>query len=218
MRRNARLLETLVYMTEFPTPILGGFEEEYLDLPEEVLETVMQHHQRYFAVEDGAGKLQPCFIAVTNLDGDPDGIIRQGHERVLRARFNDARFFWGADQKQTLAERVADMKGVVFHAKLGTYFDKAERNQKLAGQIAEVVGLDDEQVTQAKRAAELAKCDLTTEMVGEFPELQGVIGGLYAAHQGEPQEVADAVAWLCSDRSSYLNGHALVIDGGFSVA
>ena len=193
VRRNARLLETLVYMTEFPTPILGGFEEEYLDLPEELIETVMQHHQRYFAVEDSAGKLQPRFIAVTNLDGDPNGIIRQGHERVLRARFNDARFFWEADQKQPLAERVADLKGVVFHAKLGTYFDKAERDQKLAGQIAEAVGLDDEQVTQAKRAAELAKCDLTTEMVGEFPELQGVIGGLYAAHQGEPQEVADAV-------------------------
>ena len=118
VRRNARLLETLVYMTEFPTPILGGFEEEYLDLPEELLETVMQHHQRYFAVEDSAGKLQPRFIAVTNLDGDPDGLIRQGHERVLRARFNDARFFWEADQKQPLAERVADLKGVVFHAKL----------------------------------------------------------------------------------------------------
>ncbi len=193
VRRNPRLLETLVYMTEFPTPILGGFEEEYLDLPEEVLETVMQHHQRYFAIEDGAGKLQPRFIAVTNLDGDPDGIVRQGHERVLRARFNDARFFWGTDQKQPLSYRVDDLKGVVFHAKLGTYFAKTERTQTLAGQIAEAVGLDDEQVAQAKRAAELAKCDLTTEMVGEFPELQGVIGGLYAAHQGEPQEVADAV-------------------------
>ena len=193
VRRNTRLLETLVYLTEYPTAILGGFEEEYLDLPEEVLETVMQHHQHYFAIEDGAGKLQPRFIAVANLDGDPDGIIRQGHERVLRARFNDARFFWEADQEQPLADRVADLKGVVFHAKLGTYFEKTERNQELAGRIAEAVGLDEAQVAQAKRASELAKCDLTTEMVGEFPELQGVIGGLYAAHQGEPRDVADAV-------------------------
>ena len=193
VRRNPRLLEALVYLTEYPTPVAGDFEKEYLDLPEEVLETVMQHHQRYFAVEDSAGRLQPRFIAVANLDADPDNIIRQGHERVLRARFNDGRFFWETDQKRLLADRVADLKGVVFHAKLGTYFDKTERNQKLAGRIAEAAGLDEQQVAQAKRAAELAKCDLTTEMVGEFPELQGVIGGLYAAHQREPQEVADAV-------------------------
>ena len=193
VRRNPRLLEALVYLTEYPTPILGGIEEEYLDLPEEVLETVMQHHQRYFAIEDSAGKLQARFVAVANLDGDPDGIIRQGHERVLRARFNDARFFWEADQKQPLAQRVADLNDVVFHAKLGTYFEKAQRNAKLAEKIAAAVGLDEVQVTQAKRASELAKGDLTTEMVGEFPELQGVIGGLYAAHQGEPRDVADAV-------------------------
>ena len=193
VRRNPRLLEALVYLTEYPTPILGGIEEEYLDLPEEVLETVMQHHQRYFAIEDSAGKLQARFVAVANLDGDPDGIIRQGHERVLRARFNDARFFWEADQKQPLAQRVGDLNDVVFHAKLGTYFEKAQRNAKLAEKIAAAVGLDEVRVAQAKRASELAKCDLTAEMVGEFPELQGVIGGLYAAHQGEPRDVADAV-------------------------
>ena len=193
VRRNPRLLETLVNLTEYPTPILGGFQEEHLDLPEEVLETVMQHHQRYFAIEDSAGKLQPSFIAVANLDGDPDGIIRQGHERVLRARFNDARFFWEADQKQPLADRVADLRGVVFHAKLGTYFAKMQRTVPLAQRLAEGIGLSPDGVWNAQQAAELAKADLTTEMVGEFPELQGVIGGLYAAHQGEARDVADAV-------------------------
>ncbi len=193
VRANPRLLSILVNITEYPTPILGGFEESYLTLPEEVLETVMEHHQKYFAVEDEAGRLQPNFVAVANLDGDPDGIIRQGNERVLRARFNDARFFWDADQKQSLADRVEDLKAVTFQAKLGSYFEKAERNQEIAAGLAGALALSDERTTHARRAAELAKCDLTTELVGEFPELQGVVGGLYAKHQGEPQEVADAV-------------------------
>ena len=193
VRANPRLLSILVNITEFPTPVLGRFEESYLTLPEEVLETVMEHHQKYFAVEDDAGRLQPRFVAVANLDGDPDGIIRQGNERVLRARFNDARFFWDADQKQSLSDRVEDLKAVTFHAKLGSYFEKAERNQEIAAALAGALALSDEQTAHARRAAELAKCDLTTELVGEFPELQGVVGGLYAKHQGEPQTVADAV-------------------------
>ena len=193
VRANPRLLTILVNITEYPTPILGGFEESYLSLPEEVLETVMEHHQKYFAVEDEAGRLQPKFVAVANLDGDPDGIIRQGNERVLRARFKDAQFFWDADQKQSLAKRVEDLKAVTFQAKLGSYFEKAERNQEIAARLAGALALSDESIAHARRAAELAKCDLTTELVGEFPELQGVVGGLYAKHQGEPQEVADAI-------------------------
>ena len=193
VRKNDKLLTTLGYLTEYPTPILGGFETEFLDLPEEVLETVMQHHQRYFAIEDQNGKLQPRFIAVANLDGDPDGEIQRGHERVLRARFNDARFFWDVDQKRPLADRVGDLDGVVFHAKLGTYREKSERTARIVDEIGADLGLDDSTRQYAHRAAELAKCDLTTEMVGEFPELQGVVGGLYAAHQGEAQETADAV-------------------------
>ncbi|HUG81599.1 MAG TPA: glycine--tRNA ligase subunit beta [Bryobacterales bacterium] len=193
VRKNDKLLTTLGYLTEYPTPILGGFETEFLELPEEVLETVMQHHQRYFAIEDQNGKLQPRFIAVANLDGDPDGEIQRGHERVLRARFNDARFFWDVDQKRTLADRVGDLDGVVFHAKLGTYRQKSERTAKIVHQLGANLSLDDSTRQHARRAAELAKCDLTTDMVGEFPELQGVVGGLYAAHQGEAQETADAV-------------------------
>ena len=193
VRKNDKLLETLCYLTEYPTPILGKFEEEFLALPEEVLETVMQHHQRYFAVEDANGKLQPRFIAVANLDGDPAGEIQRGHERVLRARFNDGRFFWDVDQKRKLSERVDDLEGVVFHARLGTYLAKTRRMVGIAGEIASELGVNDETSRHAHRAAELAKCDLTTAMVGEFPELQGVIGGLYAAHHGEPREVADAI-------------------------
>jgi glycyl-tRNA synthetase beta chain len=193
VRKNDKLLTTLGYLTEYPTPILGAFETGFLELPEEVLETVMQHHQRYFAIEDENGKLQPRFIAVANLDGDPDGEIQRGHERVLRARFNDARFFWDVDQKRPLADRVGDLDGVVFHAKLGTYREKSERTARIVDEIGADLGLDDSTRQYAHRAAELAKCDLTTEMVGEFPELQGVVGGLYAAHQGEAQETADAV-------------------------
>ena len=193
VRKNDKLLKALCYLTEYPTPILGKFEDEFLDLPEEVLETVMQHHQRYFAVEDANGKLQPQFIAVANLDGDPTGEIQRGHERVLRARFNDGRFFWEVDQKQKLAERVGDLEGVVFHAKLGTYLAKSKRTVRIVDDIASELGVNDETAWHAHRAAELAKCDLTTAMVGEFPELQGVIGGLYADHQGEPREVADAI-------------------------
>ena len=193
VRSNPRLLSTLVNCTEYPTAILGGFEEQYLSLPEEVLETVMDHHQKYFAVEDESGRLQPNFVAVANLDGDPDGIIREGNERVLRARFNDARFFWEADQKQSLADRVEDLKAVTFQAKLGSYYEKTQRSQELVKALAAALELSEEATANALRATELAKCDLTTELVGEFPELQGVVGGLYAKHQGEPEEVAGAI-------------------------
>jgi glycyl-tRNA synthetase beta chain len=193
VRSNPRLLHTLTYLTEHPTPLLGVFDPSYLSLPEEVLETVMLHHQRYFAVEEENGKLAPAFVAVSNLDGDPEGIIRRGHERVLRARFNDAQFFWSNDQKQKLGERVERLRGVTFQAKLGTYFDKTERNERLTAELASAISLTAEDAAYAQRAAQLAKCDLTTELVGEFPELQGAVGGLYARHQGEPLEVADAI-------------------------
>jgi len=192
VRFNPRLLEILVNITEYPTPVLGSFDKSYLELPEEVLETVMLHHQKYFALEDEQGRLQPSFVAVANLDGDPDGIIRQGNERVLRARFNDAQFFWSSDQKKKLADRVEKLKAVTFQAKLGSYFDKTQQTMALVEAIAPA-DWPAGKLAQARRAAELAKCDLTTEMVGEFPELQGVVGGLYAKHQGEPQEVADAI-------------------------
>jgi glycyl-tRNA synthetase beta chain len=169
------LLETLVYLTEYPTPIAGSFDESFLELPEEVRTTVMRHHQRYFTAEG------THFVAVMNTSEDSDGLVRLGNERVLRARFNDARFFWQTDQKKKLADRVDDLKLVTFQAKLGSYYEKAER---MVGIVKELGG-----DAAAERAARLAKCDLTTELVKEFTELQGVVGGLYAKAQGEPAEV-----------------------------
>jgi len=194
LRANKKLFRTLVYLTEYPTVIRGEFEETFLDLPDEIIETVMLVHQKYFAVEDAStGKLSNGFIAVANLDGDPAGEIRRGAERVLRARFNDAQFFWAADEKHPIADRVEDLKAVTFQAELGSYHDKMTAMRGLVAKLAAAASVDAETVAAADRAAELAKTDLTTEMVGEFPELQGVMGGLYAKAQGESQAVADAI-------------------------
>jgi len=195
-REDKVLLDTVVHLTEFPSVILGNFEPEYLDLPEEVLVTVMRDHQKYFAVEGVNGKLAPHFLAVLNTPGDPDGLIRHGNERVLRARFNDARFFWETDQKHLLKERVAWLKSVTFQKDLGSYHAKTLRTQKLASLIAEVL-LQAEVKTRAgiiHKAALLAKTDLTTELVKEFTELQGVVGGLYAKAQAAQLEVSQDVA------------------------
>ncbi len=176
------LLHTLTYITEYPTPILGSFDPSYLDLPREVLVEVMRHHQKYLSVEDADGKLAPHFIAVMNTDADPDGLVRQGNEKVLRARFNDARFFWDQDQKKPLAARLEDLKSVTFQAKLGSYYDKTHRVVALVKDLG-----------GNERAALLCKCDLTTDMVKEFTDLQGIVGGLYARAQGEGEEVAQAI-------------------------
>jgi glycyl-tRNA synthetase beta chain len=185
VKPDPALLETLVYLTEYPTPVTGSFDPRFLELPEEVLITVMRHHQKYFSVEDAQGKLAPQFVAVMNIDADAEGIVRRGNERVLRARFNDARFFWETDQKKKLAERLPDLAHVTFQAKLGSYLQKTERMVELVKQL----GGD----AHARRAAELLKCDLTTELVKEFTELQGVVGGLYARAQGEPEPVWQAI-------------------------
>ncbi|HML15488.1 MAG TPA: glycine--tRNA ligase subunit beta [Bryobacteraceae bacterium] len=179
------LLGTLTFITEYPAAIRGEFDPAFLELPAEVLTTVMRHHQKYFSVEPAPGKLAPNFVAVMNTGGDPEGLVKRGNERVLKARFNDARFFWDMDQQKKLADRVADLAKVTFQAKLGSYLEKTERV------IALVKELDGNQ--HAQRAALLAKTDLTTEMVKEFTELQGVVGGLYARAQGEPEPVWKAI-------------------------
>lgn len=190
VHHDAALLATLVYLTEYPSVIRGSFDPSYLELPREILSTVMRHHQRYFSLVSEDGSLQAGFVAVTNTDGDPDGLIRQGNERVLRARFNDARFFWQVDQKRKLAERVDDLEKVTFQAKLGSYKAKTQRVVELGKKIASAVGADAGVVA---RAALLAKCDLTTDMVKEFTDLQGIVGGLYARTQGEGEPVAQAI-------------------------
>jgi glycyl-tRNA synthetase beta chain len=194
-REDKELLETVINLTEYPVALLGGFEREFLALPEEVLVTVMRDHQKYFAVEDAQGKLAPYFLAVLNTDSDPDGVIRHGHERVLRARFRDAQFFWNTDQKYRLRDRVDWLKSVTFQKDLGSYYEKTERVVKLCATIADELSHAGVtlQYDQLMEAARLAKTDLTTELVKEFTELQGIIGGLYATAQGLPKATADAI-------------------------
>ena len=184
-REDKTLLDTVVNLTEFPSVVLGSFDPEFLSLADEVLVTVMRDHQKYFALEDAAGKLLPHFLAVLNTSGDPDGLIRHGNERVLRARFNDARFFWNTDQKIPLRDRVDMLKSVTFQKDLGSYYDKTRRVQKLSSLVSEAIRNGGSPVRPgiAFKAALLCKTDLTTELVKEFTELQGIIGGLYAKVQ-----------------------------------
>jgi glycyl-tRNA synthetase beta chain len=184
-REDKPLVATVVNLTEFPSAILGSFDPEFLDLPEEVLVTVMRDHQKYFAIEDANRKLLPHFLAVLNTAADSDGLIRHGNERVLRARFNDARFFWQTDQKQTLRQRVELLRNVTFQKDLGSYYDKTLRVQRMASWLAETVRQHGMAVRPGvvHKAALLAKTDLTTELVKEFTELQGIVGGLYARVQ-----------------------------------
>jgi glycyl-tRNA synthetase beta chain len=205
-REDKALLDTVVNLTEWPSVILGSFEREFLQLPEEVLVTVMRDHQKYFAVEDSKGKLLPNFLAVLNTEGDRKGIIRHGNERVLRARFNDARFFWDTDQKHPLRERVSWLKNVTFQKDLGSYFEKTMRVQRLCSWISETVRQGGIQIRPGvvHKAACLAKTDLTTELVKEFTELQGVVGGLYARVQvldrGMADETRQAIAQTIYDQ------------------
>ena len=197
-REDKDLLDTVVNLTEWPAVILGGFDREFLELPEEVLVTVMRDHQKYFAIEDASGKLLPHFLAVLNTDGDPQGIIRHGHERVLRARFNDARFFWQTDQKHSLRERTTWLKHVTFQKDLGSYYDKTLRVQRLCSWLCEMVRDSGMAIRPGvvHKAACLAKADLTTELVKEFTELQGIVGGLYARVQQLDTDMPDATRQL----------------------
>ena len=199
-REDEALVETVTHLTEWPSVILGEFERAYLDLPEEVLVTVMRDHQKYFAVEDASGKLAPHFLAVLNTQADEEGaaIIRHGNARVLRARFKDARFFWDMDQKTPLVDRVENLKAVTFQKELGSYFWKTEENEKVALRLFDAIGRGrvtppDADFNSLKFAVRLAKTDLTTELVKEFTELQGIIGGLYARAQGLDEKVARAI-------------------------
>jgi glycyl-tRNA synthetase beta chain len=225
---DEELEEWLVNSTEWPSPIRGGFDARFLHLPREILITVMRDHQKYFAVEEAEGKLAPGFVTVLNVEADEQGLIRHGHERVLRARFSDAEFFWEADQHVPLRERVPLLEQVTYQAKLGSYWDKLNRMLNIgaglcallkAAELVAGVGFAESpavvdpslSTTQEEarrrrisnasaalfndvaRAIELCKCDLTTQMVQEFPELQGVVGGLCAQAQGIPEEISVAI-------------------------
>jgi glycyl-tRNA synthetase beta chain len=196
VHEDKALSDLVVYLNEYPTVISGDFSQAFLELPEEILITVMRDHQKYFALRSRDGRLAPAFLAVINLDKDRHGFIRAGHERVLRARFADARFFWESDQKCRLADYLPKLANVTYESRLGSYANKVERMRQLARWFAEqwfAHGILQASAASGDRAAELSKCDLVTGMVAEFPELQGIVGGLYAESQGEPEEVFRAV-------------------------
>jgi glycyl-tRNA synthetase beta chain len=200
-REDKPLLDTVVNLTEFPSVIVGGFDPQFLTLPEEVLVTVMRDHQKYFALEGAEGKLLPHFLAVLNTDSDPLGLIRQGNERVLRARFNDARFFWETDQKKSLLERLESLRNVTVQKDLGSYYDKTQRVQRLCSWVNEILKQKGITVRPGvvHKAACLAKTDLTTELVKEFTELQGIVGGLYARAQQLDSSLPEATRFAIAD-------------------
>ena len=185
------LLDEVAGLAEWPVVLIGAIQDEFMDVPPEILQTSMRTHQKYFSLRDPkTGKMANRFALVSNMVAEDGGKeIIAGNERVLRARLSDAKFFWDQDRKRTLESRVDDLRNIVFHAKLGTQYERVERIEALAGEIAEKIGAD---VKKAKRAARLAKADLTTGVVGEFPELQGVMGRYYALHDDEDTDVADA--------------------------
>jgi glycyl-tRNA synthetase beta chain len=187
---TAALLQEVTALVEWPVVLTGRFEERFLSLPREVLTSTLEDHQRYFPVEDAQGRLLPAFIAVSNIESRDPATVRAGNERVVRPRLADAAFFWEQDRRQPLAARRAALDAVTFQAKLGSLGDKTRRVSALAAEIAVAAGGSRE---HAQRAAELCKCDLLTAMVGEFPELQGIMGSYYAQTDGEPHEVAAAI-------------------------
>jgi glycyl-tRNA synthetase beta chain len=189
-RITEALLQEVTALVEWPVALTGRFEERFLSLPREVLISTLEDHQRYFPVEDAHGRLLPAFIAVSNIESRDPATVRAGNERVVRPRLADAAFFWEQDRRQPLAARRAALDAVTFQAKLGSLGDKTRRVSALAAEIAVAAGDPRE---HAERAAELCKCDLLTAMVGEFPDLQGIMGTYYAQADGEPHEVATAI-------------------------
>jgi len=184
------LLDEVTALVEWPVPVAGEFEQRFLELPEEVLIATLQDHQRYFPIRDPDGRLAARFITISNLDSPSPEMIRRGNERVVRPRLADAAFFWAQDRRTPLAARAELLHGVVFQKKLGSIGAKSARVGSLAARIAALLGAD---TAYAEQAAALAKCDLVTSMVGEFPELQGIMGRYYALEDGVPGEVAAAI-------------------------
>ncbi len=185
------LLDEVTALVEWPVPVLGNFEAEFLEIPEEVLITTMKDNQKYFPLFDAGGKLLPMFITISNIESTDPAQVQRGNEVVIRPRLADAMFFWQQDKKKPLASHQEALKKVVFQNKLGTIFEKTERVEKLALNIADQIGAD---VQHTSVAVQLSKCDLLTEMVGEFASLQGIMGERYATLEGQPEAVAKALS------------------------
>lgn len=189
---DEKLLAEVSDLVEWPSVVLGRFDEAFLDLPREILATALRRHQKAFCVERD-GRLAPLFLTAANTDGDPAGHVRRGNEWVVGGRLQDARFFWGEDRKLPVQARLAALRNLAFHEKAGSYAEKAARTAELARAVGEAVGLGRETVEAAEGAARLAKADLVSGIVGEFPELQGIAGGLLLRHEGAPEPVWRAV-------------------------
>jgi len=187
------LLEEVSDLVEWPGVVIGAFDPAFLELPRELLATTLRHHQKCFTIQTAQGELLPAFLGVANTDRDPGGHVRRGNEWVVGGRLEDARFFWNEDRREPLAERSSKLEDVVFHARVGTYADKARRMEQLAHALSSRLSLSDEETACCRRAARLAKNDLVTSTVGEFPELQGQVGGLMLLAEGESEEIAAAV-------------------------
>jgi glycyl-tRNA synthetase beta chain len=188
---DQNLVETVANLAEFPSAVCGNFDNGFLELPDPVLITAMREHQKYFAVYDKKKKLMPNFIAFNNTLARDDSVVRKGHERVLRARLSDARFFFNEDMKRPIQDRLEDLKGVIYQADLGTSYEKVMRFIRIAEYICEIVM--PETFESVRTAAKLCKCDLVTLMVMEFPSLQGIMGMEYAKAEGFPKEVCSAI-------------------------
>ena len=184
------LLEEVAALSEWPVALSGSFEEKFLTVPAEALVASMQGHQKFFPVVDGNGKLMAHFITISNIESKNPEMVKHGNERVIRPRLADATFFWEQDRKQSLSAHQDGLKKVVYQDKLGSVWDKSERVAKLAAEIAKQLGSDTE---MAQQAGLLAKCDLLTNMVKEFPELQGIMGEYYAKHDNAPEAVSTAI-------------------------
>ncbi len=214
---DEELLEEIVYLVEYPTALLGSFEAGYLKLPKEVVITPMKEHQRYFPLTDKNSKLMNYFITVRNGDDQYIGTVREGNERVLKARLSDADFFYNEDIKNSLESYVEKLKNVVFQEALGTIYDKTQRIISISGYIAEMIGLSPDSRKHLSRTAYLCKADLVTNMVKEFDELQGIMGREYALIQGEGAEVANAISehylprYAGDSTPATLNGSVLSI-------
>lgn len=193
VKPDADLLEEVTFLLEYPTALCGSFAEKYLDLPQEVLVTSMREHQRYFPVYRQDGQMLPKFVTLRNGTADFIDIVREGNEKVLRARLADAEFFYNEDRKTSLADKANRLKSVVYQERLGSVFAKCERLQGLVLFLADRLGLEPKVGEYAKRAAYLSKADLVTSMVTEFPELQGIMGRYYSQYDGEPREVSSAI-------------------------
>jgi len=190
---DAELLDTLAEIVEFPRILRGDFPANFLELPKEVLVTSLREHQKSFCIENAMGELLPCFLTAANRPDDPEGFVKAGNEWVLKARLYDARFFFAEDRKHPLSDRLEKLKALTFQRELGSYHDKTGRVVALVKALATRLSGDDDHINRALEAARMAKCDLRTLMVGEFPELQGIMGGEYLRHEGAPAEVWMAV-------------------------